>query len=242
MVANSQTFFSTEARGKIDTAVGEAEKNTSGEIVPVLASAAETYERALFLAGVWATLLATLLVIVCWCIYVFVLPPDSPMSWNDQGEVREGAALFWHALSAPLFILFPVQILAFLGGYYSAQGWPMLHRAFIGQGYMADRVRQAAHEAFYLFRLSETRDATGIMIYVSLFERMVVVLADKAIDEKLNQDAWDRVRDLVIDGFKTSKPEDGIVQAVEACGRILAEHFPRKSDDTNELPNHLRTV
>jgi putative membrane protein len=31
----------------------------------------------------------------------------------------------------------------------------------------------------------------------------------------------------------------GLTAAIEACGKLLAKHFPPGSEDPNELPNHL---
>lgn len=71
---------------------------------------------------------------------------------------------------------------------------------------------------------------------------MVVVLADKAINEKHNQATWDKVRDLLANGLRNGTGADGFVKAIAECGSILEKDFPIKADDTDELPNNLRVI
>jgi putative membrane protein len=236
---DSKTFFSKESHDRIDAAVVEAEKNTSGEIVPVLATAADEYARGLFLAGAWASIIATLAFVAVKCIMAFTGSHSQPETFD--GHI-DWTLVLHESLHVPLHLLFPIQIAAYILGYVIAKNTPALKRAFIAREEMEAEVARAAHEQFYSQRLNTTRDATGIMIYVSLFERMVVVLTDKSIEVKHDQATWDKVRDLVLDGFKSGKPDEGYIAAIQECGRILAVDFPCKHDDTNELADHLRTV
>lgn len=236
---DSKTFFSKESCARIDAAVAEAEKNTSGEIVPVLATSADEYARGLFLSGAWAAFLATLAIVAVKCVLAISGTHSQPE--NFDGTI-DWTLVLHDSLQAPLHLVFPIQIAAYLIGYMAAQNTPVLKRAFISREEMEAEVARAAHEQFYQQRLGTTRDATGIMIFVSLFERMVVVLTDKSIEGKHDQKTWDKVRDLVLEGFKGGKPEEGFTNAIAECGRILASDFPKKHDDTNELPDHLRMV
>jgi len=222
MRQTSKTFFTDEERARIDEAVKQAELNTSGEIVPVLATQAAPYDRGLFYASFMFAILATLALIGLYCM---------PLDFLAHAP--------WEI---PLYVLLPVQVVALLAGYYLAQVNPDLHRPFVPHAFMQQRVNRAAHQAFYQFHLTHTREATGIMLYVSLFERAVVVLADKAIDEKHEQQTWDKVRDLLVDGLRAGDAVEGFEKALAECGRILEEDFPIREDDTNELPNHLRLL
>ena len=222
MRQTSKAFFNDEQRRRIDESVRRAEEGTSAEIVPVLASSADQYEGGLFLAGITGAFLASLTV---FAVAALPLGDMDFMPW-----------------SAPLWLLLPCQAVALLGGYHLARGCARLHRSFVPRALMQHRVDQAAKQAFSAFHLSQTRDATGIMIYVSLFERMAVVLADRAINEKHDKQTWDGVRDLLLAGLGSGDGASGYEQAVNECGRILAQDFPVKPDDTNELPNNLRIL
>ena len=111
-------------------------------------------------------------------------------------------------------------------------------RWFIPNREMESRVHDAALMEFYTSGLYRTRDSNGVLIFLSVLERRVVVLGDRAIHEKMG-DRWDEVRDTIIRGIREGDARAGICAAVEICGRSLAEHFPRKIDDTNELSNDV---
>ncbi len=101
------------------------------------------------------------------------------------------------------------------------------------------RVRDAAFTEFYSSGLYRTRDSNGVLIYLSILERRVVVLGDKAIHEKMGDEHWKEVRDLIIQGIRQGQARSGICSAVARCGEALACHFPRKADDTNELSDEV---
>jgi putative membrane protein len=63
------------------------------------------------------------------------------------------------------------------------------------------------------------------------------VLADSGINEKVPENTWDEIVTTIISGLKSGDACTAICQAVERCGQLLEENFPRKDDDTDELPN-----
>ncbi len=66
-----------------------------------------------------------------------------------------------------------------------------------------------------------------------------MVLADEAIAKKLPPETWQSVVNQVLAGVKKRRPADGLVEAINTCGDILAEHFPGSVTDPNELSNLL---
>lgn len=114
-----------------------------------------------------------------------------------------------------------------------------LQRRLIPGRELDAKVREAALLEFYSSGLYRTRESDGILIYLSVFERRVVVLGDRGIHEKMGDRHWDDVRDKIIQGIKEGKAREGICAAVEICGKALAEHFPHRKDDINELPDQV---
>ena len=107
-----------------------------------------------------------------------------------------------------------------------------------------EKTSQVNHKAFFEFhrnQLTNTQGRTGILIYLSLLEHQVIVLADHAIDQKVGKNYWDKiVSDLIIE-IKNKKLVTGLNQAITNCGEQLAIHFPAETVNQNELPNHLIT-
>lgn len=221
MQADSNKFFNQQELESISQAVKQAESQTSGEIVPVLASSSDDYDRACFLSAILFSLLFT---VIYGCVWILV---PSMMS----------ASII---LLVVLFILF--QLAGLLTGFYMATSIDGLRKAFIPHRILTRQVSRAAHQAFLQFQITHTENATGILIYVSLFERTVVVLADRSINQKHSQETWNKVRDLLINGLKSGNGAQGFIDAIHQCGEILASDFPISPEDANELTNELRLV
>ncbi len=114
-----------------------------------------------------------------------------------------------------------------------------LRRPFISRRDMADEVEEAAIKAFYRSGINRTAGHTGILIYLSLFEHKVRVIADKAINDRVGQHQWQEIVDIITAGFHDRAPGKALCNAVDRCGDILAEHFPREEGDVNELPDTI---
>jgi putative membrane protein len=117
------------------------------------------------------------------------------------------------------------------------EAFPALKRPFISKREMREEVAEAAFTAFHAHNLHDTRDKTGIILYVSVFERSVQVLADKGINDQVNPLVWEEVVAMVTQGIRAGKPGEALCAGVTRCGEMLTERFPIKSDDTDELPN-----
>jgi putative membrane protein len=112
-------------------------------------------------------------------------------------------------------------------------------RWIISKHEMDARVHEAAFMQFYSSGLYKTRESNGVEIYLSFFERQVVVIGDKAIHLKMGDRYWQGIRDLIIAGIREGNIRGGICAAIESCGKALAEHFPHRPDDINELPDSV---
>jgi putative membrane protein len=85
--------------------------------------------------------------------------------------------------------------------------------------------------------LTPTKGNTAVLIFVSLEEEQSAIVADKLIASKLPADYWDKPQSMIMDGIAKGAHAEGIIEAIHEIGAQLAIHFPRQSDDTNELPN-----
>jgi putative membrane protein len=118
---------------------------------------------------------------------------------------------------------------------------PAVKRRLIPERQIAEAVDLRALAAFTAHGLHHTKDHTGILILASLFEHEVEVLADRGINEKVQPETWNEVVGILTAGLKSGKACQGFCAAIEKCGDILAQHFPRAPDDRDELANKLVT-
>jgi uncharacterized membrane protein len=100
-------------------------------------------------------------------------------------------------------------------------------------------IRQLAEKEFHKLNMHATRDKTGILLYLLLGERQFYILADSGIDKIVGQVTWDAVRDEIQLHFQNGKFCEGLIWGIERVGKILSEHFPIKTGDTNELSNKV---
>ncbi len=100
-------------------------------------------------------------------------------------------------------------------------------------------IKVLAQEEFYRLKMDSTRDRTGIIIFILLREKQFYILADSGINEKVEQNTWDKIRDLMQEKFQKGFFSEGILLGIEKVGIELNQHFPIKSDDTNELSNKV---
>lgn len=100
-------------------------------------------------------------------------------------------------------------------------------------------IRQLAEKEFHKLNMHNTRDKTGILLYLLLNERQFYILADKGIHEKVGDETWHKVRDEIQDHFKNGNFPEGLIWGIERVGKILSKHFLIKAGDTNELSNEI---
>jgi putative membrane protein len=104
------------------------------------------------------------------------------------------------------------------------------------------RVRRRALELFRAAAERRTTGRTGVLLYLSLLERRVEIVADEAIHAKVAPETWGDAMAALLEEVKAGRPADGMVRAVEMIGAVLAEHVPLEQGDTNELPDRLITL
>lgn len=100
-------------------------------------------------------------------------------------------------------------------------------------------LRNRAEKEFVKLGIQNTREKTGVLIMVSLEERMVQVLAGSGINSVVPESIWPEMVQWIVEGIKSGNIAQGISTAVAAIGTLLAEHFPLKSDDSNELSDSV---
>ncbi len=100
-------------------------------------------------------------------------------------------------------------------------------------------VRDLAEKEFVRLNMHNTRDKTGILLYLLLSNRQFYILADEGINAKVQENTWEKIRDDIQHKFRSGNFTDGLVNGIDRVGNILSQHFPIKPDDTNELSNKV---
>lgn len=134
--------------------------------------------------------------------------------------------------------IFLIQLLVFLG--LLALAWhPKVRVALVPKSIANSDVRRRASEQFIAQNLHTTTGRTGVLIFVSVAEQRVEIIADSGIDARVPPGTWQTIVDEFTREIGDGKAADGFVHAIERIGQHLSEHFPPGSIDPNELPDHL---
>lgn len=102
-------------------------------------------------------------------------------------------------------------------------------------------VHQRALAAFIDHGVHETREGTGVLVFVSVHERRAVILGNRAIHQKMTDEGWKQAVDALLAGLGKGDAAGGFVAAIALVGDKLAQHFPRTGVPVpNELSDELR--
>lgn len=95
--------------------------------------------------------------------------------------------------------------------------------------------RQRALDAFARLRIWDTEENNGVLIYVSLADRDVAIIADRGIDRQVGPAGWQAICDAMRESFRNRRFREGAELGIRLISSHLREHFPRNGDDQNEL-------
>ncbi len=96
-----------------------------------------------------------------------------------------------------------------------------------------------AAEVFDMLNMHNTKESNGVLIYVAVQDRTLVIMGDKGINDIVGQNFWESTKDIIINHFKNGDMKQGLVEGILKAGEQLKKHFPHKKDDKNELPDDI---
>ncbi len=222
-------YLTADQHKIVSDAVSEAELNTSGEILTVLADRSDGYSDIiqLYCAAIAFTAMSA-----------FAAFPQPFMDiwdgfvggWGHEWSIGElasmtiGLGLLAYLASSLIFLSDPIRFL------------------LIPNPTKTTRVHEQAVKHFKVGAERRTRGKTGVLIYLSMREHRAEIVADDSIAEKVSAEVWgEAMADMLVE-IKAGKIAEGMAIGVRDVGFVLAEHFPRDEDDENELPDRLIEV
>lgn len=211
---------------QISAAVADAEASSDGEIVTIISPRSDAYHDVGLHYAV-AAMLLLLASVAAFPLHFAALADNWLGGWDHHVPLR-----------TQLSLLLGTMIAVFLLVRYSLAYMP-LRMALTPRATKERRVRRQAIGLFRSAAQGRTRGRTGILLYLSLAEHRAEIVADEAIATLVRPERWGDAMALLIGHVRRGEEAEGIVQAVQAIGAILAEHLPPKTDNPNELPDKL---
>lgn len=171
---------------------------------------ANTSDTYLYIPTLWAALLA---LAVPGLNFLFGAPLDRVLVYQLQVLVFLAAALLFQLDSVKMYLI-PKRV-------------------------KHDRASMVARQQFVYQGLHTTENRTGILIFVSVAEHYVEIIADKGINDRIDSKVWQTTVDEFTELLKQGRTYEGFMSAVNLCREQLWSHFPADRINPNELPNHL---
>lgn len=206
--------MSSEDLPSLEAAVQQSELRTTAEIVPVVVSQSSSYRQAQ----------------VTWCLLGLMVA----LIVSDVSAL----SLHWELTYGPILEFAAIFAIAFATSFI-VPGSFWLRRVLTIKSEEFEQCFKRARLEFYENRVHDTKDKDGVLIFVSILEHQVIVLADEAVAQKLPPETWDRVVDEVVRGLKQKDLALGFKNGIAACADLLAGAFPVKSNSGNELCNKV---
>jgi putative membrane protein len=219
---------------RVNAAIAQAERSTSGEITCVIKTKALDYSATPVGWAAALTLLAPLVITGLGLMPHEWLEPllSRLLGWHSIGVSGQYAA--WEMALG----LTALQVLVF------AVSWTVINFTplklwLTPKATRLKKAHEKAMEQFYARGLHLTAGRTGVMIFCALEEHFVDVIADEGIYTKVDKALWNDTVAVLLKNIKAGDLTTGFVEAVAACGTALAEHFPPDASNPNELPDVL---
>ena len=217
--------LNAEDHATVSQAIAAAEAHSDGEIVAISSEQSDAYHDV----GLhYAVLVAfALLALIAAAPQLLTGVRDLFVGWGGEASLRE-----------VLTMAFMLTLAGFLIALFAMKWRPLRIRLTPA----ATKTRRVRRRAIMLFRTGAERRTvgrTGILIYLSLAEHRAEIVGDEAITAVTTPETWGEAMSALLVEVKAGRPGDGIAAAVGLIGTVLAEHFPKSHDDTNEIPDKL---
>ena len=227
-------MITTADQQRISAAIAAAESKTQGEIFCVLTHEVSRY-REVPLAWAAIAALAAPPVLVLAGLHRLALGSIFTSWTDDSARAMEGLILralsTYSLVQAGLFV--SVALIVALPGI----------RRFMTPGFLkAHRVRRMARHHFAAAGARLSHSEPHILIYASLRDRRVELVAHDAIHKLVGEGPWNAAVAAVTEAMANHKPADGFVRAIEICGAALVAHFPGDASDHNQFTDEILEV
>ena len=212
----TRNLFTDADLEAIRRATAAAEGRTSGEIVTYVVGRVDDHDEARWKGATLGALgLALAAGVAHWL-----------------GGLWGGAGVLWIALPS---------LAGAAAGYLVTALVPALERRLISDEDIERRVRVRAAAAFLEEEVFNTRERTGVLILIALFEHRAVILADSGIHNNVEEGVWTGLVDELIAGIRAGRAAEAMIEVVEKCGGILERGgVERRADDVDELADAPR--
>jgi putative membrane protein len=207
-------ILSENDRTELDTRVADAEKRTGAQIVLAVVKRSDTYAELPWKAFAFGVSITGLVIFIIDLLFY---------SWITQEMVLVTVA----AMFAAGAVLALLTVFA-----------PAFARLFLPDHRAETEVRQYAESMFLSKELFATKERSGILLLVSMFERQVIVLPDKGLGNRINEGAMQEIIALMTKSLRRKEIRAAMMAGLDRLCAALGGTCGGQSSG-NELSNKI---
>jgi putative membrane protein len=219
-MCDARNFLSAEDQNLVVLAIEQTERATQTEVVIAIATESGRYDRAEGIAG-----LATALLFLN-------LAPIIATVFRHEGD--------WNPPTLGLAYQSVAVVLGYLVGNILASSSCSFRRLFTLKSEMEEELQRGAQAVFHAHDLDSTSHRAGVLIYLSLFERRLLVLPDAALVEAVGPEVAQEICQTTREHLKKNRRREALIGALNTLQNCLAKRpLPQQPPLPDQLPNHL---
>lgn len=95
-----------------------------------------------------------------------------------------------------------------------------------------------AKELFSHYGVWDTKYNSGMLLYINICARQVVILADRGINEFVQTDHWDIICQQIIQKLSKNAYEEGVLEGIQLIGTTLQQFYSQDIYPDNEIADN----
>ncbi len=144
--------------------------------------------------------------------------------------------IFWTWMPIEEIFLLQLALFAVLA---IVLNYPPVRYALVPRSVKRKNAHRKAVDQFVAQNLYTTPNRTGVLIFVSIAERYVEIIADADAHREIPDSEWQDSVDTLTAAIGRGEASEGLVETIRRVGEHLAAHFPATAHQEHLLPNHL---
>ncbi len=137
-----------------------------------------------------------------------------------------------------IWVAIDVVLLFLVGSYFSSRS-NFIRRLLTSSHSRAANVRTGAAAMFYEAGIANTDREMGVLVYLSLFERQLELIADRGVLKAVPALEWNEMQ-FELHEAGTQPDVETFTDTLRKFGVLLSTHLPATGENPDELPNAPR--
>ncbi len=137
------------------------------------------------------------------------------------------------------YLIYFVTIFSFPIAYFAVELIPGVKKLFIKKKRLTRMVEIYGRALFQKGGIRFTDNKIGVLIFVSIFEKQVLILKDRGAESAIPDEESQKMNENFAKIFDNSNIADELLNTLQATQEIFTTYIPQIENDINELPDNL---